>query len=226
MRAWTWSCATPVAALVDLPPPGIPPDEIRRAVEEVLAREEFQPLQPSIPQRVLEWALEGIERILRTILDATTGSPTTTILLLLLIIGVLAAIGVLLARGVRRNPVRAVVVQGDIGRSPQDWEAEAQAHEAAGRWREALRSRYRKLLAELSARGLIEEVPGRTSGEYLRESLAALPAAADDLRAVTAAFEDAWYGSRAVSQADVAAVRERTTRIVPARTPAPASTEG
>jgi Domain of unknown function (DUF4129) len=190
----------------------------------VLAREEFQPLRPSIPQLVLESTLDWIERVVRTILDATTGSPITTILLLVVIVGVLAAIGVLLARGVRRNPVRAVVVHGDIGRSPQDWEA--QAHEAAGRWRQALRSRYRKLLAELAARGLIEEVPGRTSGEYLRESLDALPAAADDLRAVTAAFEGAWYGSREVSASDVAAVRDRTARIVSTRAPTPAGTAG
>ena len=51
-------------------------------------------------------------------------------------------------------------------RTAAQWRAEAAAHDAAGRWREALRCRYRALVAELAGRGLVEEIPGRTSGEY------------------------------------------------------------
>src|SRR5207244_8332949 len=80
-------------------------------------------------------------------------------------------------------------------RPPGDWEAGAAGHEAAGRWRDAVRCRYRALVADLARRGVVDEVPGRTSGEYRAEVTASLPAAAADFTGATDLFERAWYGA-------------------------------
>ena len=59
--------------------------------------------------------------------------------------------------------VGGVVV--DRRREPSNWRAEADAHRRAGRFRDALRCRYRALVGDLARRGLIDEIPGRTTGE-------------------------------------------------------------
>jgi Domain of unknown function (DUF4129) len=134
-------------------------------------------------------------------------------------VAVVALLGVILVlvarflRGVRRDPGQDLALALAPGRSPREWQAEAEEHERAGRWREALRCRYRLLLARLAVRGLIEEVPGRTSGEYLVEAIDALPDAAADLRAVTVAFERAWYGNQAVDAAQVRTAAQAVDRI-------------
>jgi hypothetical protein len=211
-----------VGLLAALGEPGVDPDEVRRTVDEVLARPEYQPLEPGLLDRLLAYAAELIGRVLEAITAAAGGNRLIGGLIVAAVLGAVVALGVRLSRGLRPDPSRAVVVGGAVGRPPAAWEEEAAAHERAGRWREALRSRYRKLLAGLAAAGLIDEVPGRTSGEYLREALQALPAAGDDLRAVTRAFEAAWYGDRPVSAAEVADVRARVERALAARDrPAP-----
>ncbi len=202
--------------LAALGEPGVDPDEVRRTVDEVLARPEYQPLEPGLLDQLLAYAAELIGRVLEAITTAAGGNRLIGGLIVAAVLGAVVALVVRLSRGLRPDPSRAVVVGGAVGRPPAAWEEEAAAHERAGRWREALRSRYRKLLAGLAAAGLIDEVPGRTSGEYLREALQALPAAGDDLRAVTRAFEAAWYGDRSVTAAEVGDVRARVERALAA----------
>jgi len=98
-------------------------------------------------------------------------------------------------RALRDGPGPAEVAPPRL-RPAVDWRADAAANEAAGHWRAALRCRYRALVADLAARGLVEEVPGRTAGEYRREVGVNAPAAAGDFDGATALFEAAWYGNR------------------------------
>jgi hypothetical protein len=92
-------------------------------------------------------------------------------------------------------------------RPPADWRAEAAGHEAAGRWRDALRCHWRATVAELAARGLVEEVPGRTTGEYRAGVARAVPAVAEPFSRSTRLFEDAWYAAVDVGPAETAEVR-------------------
>ncbi|MPZ89098.1 MAG: DUF4129 domain-containing protein [Nitriliruptorales bacterium] len=166
-------------------------------VEEVLARPEYRENEPAFLQRLLSAVSETVGRLLESILGAGTTSPLGLVALLLLV----AAITVLVLRfvsGIRRGAARDAELSGGTGRSPRDWEAEAEDHERAGRWRDALRCRYRLMLASLAAQGLVDEVPGRTSGEYVAEAGANLPRARAELGAVTAAFEQVWYGDQPV----------------------------
>jgi hypothetical protein len=102
----------------------------------------------------------------------------------------------------------------DPRRPAAEWRAEAEAHETAGRWRPALRCRYRALVADLASRGLVEEVPGRTTGEYRRQVDAAVPDVAPAFDGATLLFEGAWYGGRDTGADDAARFRALEARVL------------
>lgn len=185
---------------------------MRRVAEQVLSRPEYRENEPGLFQQALDLLAEGLGRVLERVLGAGTNNLVGTVVVVVLSVALVALV-VRFVSGVRRDPGTAAALSAAPGRAPREWEAEAEEHERAGRWREALRCRYRLLLARLAARGLVDEVPGRTSGEYLSEARASLPAAADDLRAVTLAFERTWYGNAPADAAAVQRVAEAVDRI-------------
>ena len=82
----------------------------------------------------------------------------------------------------------------DRSREPDQWRREADGYRQQGLFREALRCRYRALVGDLARRGLVDEIPGRTTGEErvqlrkVSEPVSIAFAAAADL------FDDAWFG--------------------------------
>lgn len=179
-------------------PGGLPvaqegPVEARRRAEEILARPEFRPE----PKSLVERGLDGIGELFGKILGGIGGG--NVVLAWLAVAVVSALLGLVLWRAVRAlqaDPGTRSGVAVDGRRRPAtDWRAEAAAHEAAGRWRDALRCTWRATVADLSARGLLDEVPGRTTGEYRTEVARSLPDAADSFSRATALFEDAWYAA-------------------------------
>ncbi|MGH8887134.1 MAG: DUF4129 domain-containing protein [Egibacteraceae bacterium] len=194
-----------ILAAVELPTPTVDPEQVRRTVQEVLARPEYAPIRPSLLDRVWGWALDQVGRLL----DALGGAGGSLVAWAVILV-VLAVVGVVVVwflRGVRADPDVADPVTGAIGRTAADWAAEAAGHEQAGRWREALRCRYRELIAELAVAGLVEEAPGRTTGEYLAELRTSLPDADPSATALTRAFEAVWYGRAPAFGRDVQALR-------------------
>lgn len=199
-----------VTLAVELPPPAADPDHVRRIVEEVLSRREFADAAPSLAARLRGWVAEQVGRLLEAV--AGTGqAPLIGTLVLVAVVAVAAVLAVRFVRGLRPDPGRSATatVEG-VGRDAADWAAEAEEHERAGRLRAALRCRYRALLADLAAGGVVDELPGRTSGEYLEEVRRRRPAVADHVAAVTAAFEASWYGHARVHPAMLDEVRRRT----------------
>jgi hypothetical protein len=87
-----------------------------------------------------------------------------------------------------------LVTDGGEVLTPEAWRREAGRLAAEGRYREALRCRYRALVGELAQRGVVDEVPGRTSGDYERLVDSLLPGVSARFSAVTASFERCWYG--------------------------------
>ncbi|HEV3497409.1 MAG TPA: DUF4129 domain-containing protein [Actinomycetes bacterium] len=180
---------------------------------EVLSRPEFRPPQRSLMERVLDWVLEVIGRLLAALGGSGAGGIVGLVLLGLIVLGV----GVLVARfsrGLTPSPEVAAVVPGGRLRSAAEWRAEAEAHERAGAWRDAVRSRYRALVADLARRGVVEEVPGRTAGEYRREVGQALPEAAGDFAGATELFEVAWYGRADTGAREAAHLRDLSDRVL------------
>ncbi len=178
----------------------------------MLARPEYRENAPSLLTQVWNFVLELLGRIVELIVGAGERSFVGTVVVLLFAVLVVFAVARFVSR-IQRDPTLDPGLSGATGRAPREWLAEAEAHERAGEWREALRCRYRLLLARLAARGLVDEIPGRTSGEYLAEATAALPAAAPDLRAVTAAFERVWYGDFPSDAGEVRRVAEAVDRV-------------
>jgi predicted lipid-binding transport protein (Tim44 family) len=188
---------------------------VRRVTAEVLARAEFVEARPSLWQRVLSAVGDFVGQILELLGGGGRGSVIGTLILL----GLCAVAAVLLwhfSRKVQRDPASRIATTDPIGRSSRQWRAEAGEHEAAGRWRAAVRCSYRALIAELAAAGLLEEVPGRTSGEYLRVVADDLPLAAAAFTAATRVFESAWYGHADVSGDDVRQLRAASQRVLAA----------
>lgn len=179
----------------------------------MLARPEFAEAQPSAFDRILGYVLDRVFAVLfRLFLDDGGGISVVRVVVFAI---VLLAVGYLVwrfLRGVGREASRGDELSRGLGRPPTDWAAEAEEHERASRHREAVRCRYRLLLARLAERGVVEEVAGRTSGEYLREARAAIPSASADLTTVTDIFERAWYADEAVTAEDVALVRQAGQR--------------
>jgi hypothetical protein len=94
----------------------------------------------------------------------------------------------------RARGTDVVVTDEDRAQTAEQWRQEADRLAAQGNYREALRCRYRALVAELADRRLIDQVPGRTSGDYERAVRALVPEAAEQFSAVTRLFERCWYG--------------------------------
>jgi hypothetical protein len=197
---------------VGAPVPG-GPDAIRRAARAVLSRPEFQPTPESPTALVRRWTLDQLGRLL----SAALGGSRFGILggiLALAVVGALVIMIVLAVRGTGANPVLAGGFAVSGGQRPTAaWLADAAALEAAGDWRGALRCRYRALVAELAQRGLVDEIPGRTTGEYRRQLASTLPRSADDFSGVTDLFERAWYGDAFVTEAEAARLRALAERV-------------
>jgi hypothetical protein len=199
--------------LADLPAPSRDPGQIHRAVDEVLARREFRPATRPLLDRIWSWIAARIGELLATLTATTAGSiiGLAIFALILLVLGLLAA---RFLRTMSRSPEVAAAVADVPRRSAAEWRAEAEAHEAAGEWRQAVRCRYRALVAELASSGLVEDVPGRTSGEYRGEVSRNLPPASEAFAGATEVFDRAWYGQRPTGQGEAARFRELAGRVL------------
>lgn len=194
-----------------LPPPTVDAEQVKRIVGEVLARPEYRLSRPSLLDRVWGWALDQLGRLLDAL--GAQGGALVGWAVVLAVLAVLMAVAVWFLRGVRADPDIVDPVTGATGRTGAGWAAEASGHEQAGRWREALRCRYRELIAELAAAGLVEEVPGRTTGEYLAALRVSLPGADPSATALTRAFEAVWYGNAPASRQDVQELRAEAGEV-------------
>ncbi len=89
-------------------------------------------------------------------------------------------------------PVRII----DEERPPDRWRRQAAEHRSRGEYRDAVRCEYRALVGDLARAGLVDEIPGRTSGEE-RSQVAEL--AGRDARVTTEfsvaadVFDTAWF---------------------------------
>jgi hypothetical protein len=199
-----------VTAAVSLPPPALEPEHVRRVVQEVLSRPEYDPLRPTLLERVLSWLGDQLGRLLERF--AGGAADLAAWLVILAVLAVAVALGLWLLRRLRPDPSVPDPLTGPA-MPPEDWAADADRLERAGRWREALRCRYRELIAELAASGVVEEAPGRTTGEYLAQIRNELPEAAGPAAALTEAFEEVWYGNRTAGPEDVAALRADANQV-------------
>lgn len=191
----------------------IDPDDARRRAAEILAGDAFKPADKTFFQRGLDWLGRQLGKLLDLLSFGGSGAAGSVIGWAV-VLAALALLVVLVVRGMRRGrrpkddddadmePVAVVAVE----RSGGDWRAEAAEHAAAGRWREALRCRYRAVVADLTAQGTLDAVPGRTTGEERRQVAERAPALGAPFEGVADVFDRVVYGDEPAGPADVAAV--------------------
>ena len=83
----------------------------------------------------------------------------------------------------------------DPDNTPADWRARAQRHREAGERRDALRCGYRALVGDLARRNLLDEIPGRTSGEERAQLRHTAPVVDVAFAAAADMFDAVWYGA-------------------------------
>jgi Domain of unknown function (DUF4129) len=203
---------------VDLPVPEHDPGEVRDATRRVLRRPEFQPAQRSPIQIAWDWLMERLGILLGLLASGGAGSIVGLVVVLLIMAGVFLLI-VRFSRGITRDPAIAAALPAVPRRSGASWRAEAEAHERAGEWRQAVRGRYRALVADLAARGLVDEIPGRTAGEYRGEVRRNVPTAAAEFADATELFELAWYARWPTGPDDASRLRALSDQVL-SRVPA------
>jgi hypothetical protein len=199
-----------VTFIADLPTPTCPPGQVSRTVHDVLARPEYRHPGPSFLGRIQRDVLDWVARVLSGVVGAGLGAWIA----LAVILALVALVVWRLAGGGTRDAGQGVAMSVGRLRPAADWRAEAEAHERAGEWRQAVRCRYRALVADLAGRGLLHEIPGRTAGEYRAELGDALPGASPPFAGATELFEGAWYGHRPTDAADAAHFRDLADRVL------------
>ncbi len=199
--------------LLDLPVPTHDPGQVQRTADEVLSRPEFRQATRPLLSRLWAWVLVHLGELLATLLGTRAGS-IIGLLLFLLILAAVVVLTIRFTRGMTRDPRVAAVIPDAPRRSAEEWRTEAEAHERAGEWRHALRCRYRALVADLAGRGLVEEIAGRTAGEYRAEVERNLPAAAEAFAGATRLFERAWYGRTPMGAGELTQFRGLAGRVL------------
>lgn len=189
------------------------PQSVQGLAGRILAEHQFRVSRPALILRLFDWIGRGIEDGLNAFF--TNGG--------LSIVGALAAGLILLTllffairfgTRVRPDPKVDVATAPRIRRRPVEWTAEAAVHEAAGEWRDALRCRYRALVAELSTRDVVDEVPGRTAREYERQVHDRLPSSAAAFDEASDLFEAAWYGNEPTGRSEGERFRQLAARVL------------
>ncbi|MDQ6616782.1 MAG: DUF4129 domain-containing protein [Actinomycetota bacterium] len=209
-----------VRVAADLPAPTNNPARVKDLTGQILRRPEFQPPRRTLLQAAWHWLATQFEKLLSRLFGGgAIGSRWGALIVVAVVAALVIGLVVLTVarrgwKGGEHRPSPVVLRGHGPSRSSAEWRAEAALHEAAGRWRDALRCRYRALVAELAGRGLVTEVPGRTSGEYRRDVSAVVPAAGPAFDRATDLFERSWYGDRPTNSEDQETFDELARRVL------------
>ena len=204
-----------------LPVPEHDAEAVREAADRILGSNALDD-DRNIIQRFADWLVDFLGDLFSGLSGAGSGLGAFGVIVQLLLLGLavvvlgLAVRALLRARpgrlGVKKPPGLSIVlgVPGD----PDELTQRAEAAEAAGRWKDALLSRYRLIVATLVADGVLTDVPGRTTGEYQREYAEVRPEHASTFGAATRAFEAAYFGDVEVGPGDVDDMRARASSLL------------
>ena len=214
-----WLVAAPGSAQQGQPDPS----QVRAQVRDVMSRPEFS-YSPSIMERIGRWISDFLDRLF-----GSSAGPSGTfgggigpfIAFLMILAAVVAVVGVVVyavRHRLRRSVVEATpsTIEIEHRRRASDWGREAADFEAAGRWKEALRARYRELVRILIDRNQLPDVPGRTTGELRSDLAVSTPAASRAFDSASLAFELAWYADLPTGAEDNARFRRSAGEVLAA----------
>jgi hypothetical protein len=199
-----------VAGVSPAPPIG------RRAAEQLARRELARPqYQESVVSRILSWLARQLERFSRA-LGGLPGGVWPTVVLLVALVVVIAAVAIWLRPAAVRRSVRGDGLSG----SPLSARAHrelAERYAAEGDYSAAIIEAMRAVAAGVEERGLLTARPGRTADELAVSAGQVLPDLASDLSAAAHLFDGIRYGSREGTASGYDAVRQLEARLRAAR---------
>jgi hypothetical protein len=208
----------------ELPAPVPSPGEVRDAAAQILRDPAYRASGPSVLERVLRWIGGRLDSLLPDQLGGS-GGPGAVVVWVLVVLVLALALRAVVRSGWRPRrprhrrdgahddlPEFRLAAQHDAAA----WRAEAERLEAARAWRQAVHARYGELVAVLVERGVLVDVPGRTSGEYRAEfdAVTPVPANARAFARATDVFERAWYTDAPVDANDVATIRSAAADVL------------
>jgi hypothetical protein len=182
-----------------------PAGEIRQHAHDILQRSEFV-RHESLLQRFFNW----VGDLFSDVTFGVGGGPgfLGNLVALALLAGIIVVLALLVRALLGRTRVPKPAADAELtieleeGRDAIDWRRDAEQFEAAGQWREAMRARYRELVRSLIDDGVLDSLPGRTTGEFRGEYARARAGHADSFIELTELFEAVWYGGVDTDAAD------------------------
>jgi len=189
-----------IAGVVD----GPSREEVRRVATETFSRREFLRTK-SIWQRIIEWIADHLH------FSPGVGGQFTAmsqlVSWLVAVVAVVALVGVfviVIRRWTPRARSDGEKVELEIAeeRTTAQWRSDARRLEDEGRWKDALRARYRELVGELVDRSILDPRPGRTTGEFRDDVASAAPQVAESFDEASWLFELAWYADAPTERAE------------------------
>lgn len=188
----------------------------REAAEHELSKPMYHENDPSLLRRGLDQLWNWIGDLLDAASGAAPGGPLGLVVLVLVVIGLLAALWWRL--GSPRRAARSTTsLFDDAPRTAAEHRAAAESHADARRWNEAVQERMRAIVRSLEERALLDPRPGRTADEAAAEAARLLPSHAPRLRAAAEEFDEVTYGDRAADQQAYLSMRDLDTDIEAAK---------
>lgn len=167
----------------------------REAARHELSKPMYHENDPNLLQRGLDRLWEWLGDLFSEVSNTAPGGPLGLIVLVLVVIGLAAALWWRLGTP-QRSTRPADALFDDSPRSAAEHRTAAEAHAAAHRWDEAVQERMRAIVRSLEERALLDPRPGRTADEVAAEAGRSLPTHALPLRAAAQEFDAITYGGR------------------------------
>lgn len=190
----------------------------RSAAQKILERAEFQRPEPTWWDKLKMKIGEFLVRLFLGVDRVTTRSPWVGRSLEWLLF-IAAAVGILVwvLRALQRQRLRVALGAEPAkatawDRETEDWRRLAEREAAKGAWREAIHALYWAAIVHLEQRRAWRHNPSRTPREYVR-LLKAGSEEERELRSLTNALEQSWYGQREPNEVEFGAVRESFDRL-------------
>lgn len=205
------------------PPPEFSSEEARDIADSVLAGRAYTEASrpPSLQERLFDW-IGGIFGDLLNALSSTGGRGILAWVIIGIFVALIAFLAHRLIGGVGTLPLRQGSPKPTIAmiedRTAAEWITAAEAAEAAGDWRAAIRCRHRSLVATLVDREVVTARAGFTAGEIQHHVSAHNPAVDGAVREATNIFKDTWYGWTEATEVQRNRFAELATRILAATT--------
>lgn len=188
-----------------------PPEVVRETADEILRRPIYQPPEPGVIERAIDWLLEQLGRLVPDAGGPPVGGGGFLVgwVFLAVVAGLaLYMLFKVMPRRLAKAETETIEVETTITHttSRREWLDRAVEAEAEGRWRDAVRARYRALVAGLIDRNELPAETGATSGEY-SATFGVEPPRGPAFGDATGRFEAVWYGGSAATGLDADALR-------------------